>query len=467
MSKLYVFGIGGTGSRVIRSLTYLLASGIDLNVSTIVPIIIDPDAANGDVNRTIELLKKYQEIRNEINQVDDNSFFSKEIRHISQNFKLNIQHSNRKFKEYIDYSSLDESNKALVSMLFSEQNLDAQMEVGFKGNPNIGSVVLNQFQQSDDFKTFASSFQQGDKIFIISSIFGGTGASGFPLLLKNIRSANQNLPNFALLQSARIGAISVLPYFGIKPNDDSAIDKSTFISKTKAALSYYEHGVTNGSLDTMYYIGDNRNKDYDNHEGSFSQKNDAHFIELASALAIIDFVNDNSISTNVVKEFGMENDTDSITFKDLSTQTRSILSAPLSQYFYFDLFLKNHLTNSFEADFARKEPVINQEFLRKPFYQNLSSFNEEFQNWLREMKDNNRSFVPFELSPSINEIFKYVNHIEPKKESFSLFPVKNYDKFIAELNKANRELTATEINQKFISLFYNGTKSLIQEKFNF
>jgi hypothetical protein len=352
-------------------------------------------------------------------------------------------------------------------MLFSEQNLDAQMEVGFKGNPNIGSVVLNQFQQSDDFKTFASSFQQGDKIFIISSIFGGTGASGFPLLLKNIRSANQNLPNFALLQSARIGAISVLPYFGIKPNDDSAIDKSTFISKTKAALSYYEHGVTNGSLDTMYYIGDNRNKDYDNHEGSFSQKNDAHFIELASALAIIDFVNDNSISTNVVKEFGMENDTDSITFKDLSTQTRSILSAPLSQYFYFDLFLKNHLTNSFEADFARKEPVINQEFLRKPFYQNLSSFNEEFQNWLREMKDNNRSFVPFELSPSINEIFKYVNHIEPKKESFSLFPVKNYDKFIAELNKANRELTATEINQKFISLFYNGTKSLIQEKFNF
>jgi hypothetical protein len=467
MSKLYVFGIGGTGSRVIRSLTYLLASGIDLNVSTIVPIIIDPDAANGDVNRTIELLKKYQEIRNEINQVDDNSFFGKEIRNISQNFKLNIQHSNRKFKEYIDYSSLDESNKAMVSMLFSEENLDAQMEVGFKGNPNIGSVVLNQFQQSDDFKTFASSFQQGDKIFIISSIFGGTGASGFPLLLKNIRSANQNLSNFALLQSARIGAISVLPYFGIKPSEDSAIDKSTFISKTKAALSYYEHGVTNGSLEAMYYIGDNRNKDYDHHIGSFSQKNDAHFIELASALAIIDFVNDNSGATNVVKEFGIDNDTDSITFKDLSSQTRNILAGSLSQYFYFDLFLKNHLNNSFEADFAKKEPVINQEFLRKSFYQNLSSFNSEFQNWLKEMKDNYRSFVPFELSPASSEIFKFINQIEPKKESFSLFPVKNYDKFITELNKANRELTTTEINQKFISLFYKGTKALIQEKFNF
>ena len=467
MSKLYVFGIGGTGSRVIRSLTYLLASGIDLNVSTIVPIIIDPDAANGDVNRTIGLLKKYQEIRNEINQVDDNSFFSKEIRDISQNFKLNIQHSNRKFKEYIDYSSLDESNKAMVSMLFSEENLDAQMEVGFKGNPNIGSVVLNQFQQSDDFKTFASSFQQGDKIFIISSIFGGTGASGFPLLLKNIRSANQNLLNCTLLQNARIGAISVLPYFGIKPSEDSAIDKSTFISKTKAALSYYEHGVTNGSLDAMYYIGDNRNKDYDHHIGSFSQKNDAHFIELASALAIIDFVNDNSGATNVVKEFGIDNDTGSITFKDLSSQTRNILAGSLSQYFYFDLFLKNHLNNSFEADFARKEPVINQEFLRKSFYQNLVSFNEDFQNWLKEMKDNNRSFIPFELSPTSSEIFKYINKIEPKRESFRLFQVRNYDKFITVLNKANRDIIATEINQKFISLFYKGTKALIQEKFNF
>ena len=39
MSKLYVFGIGGTGSRVIRSLTMLLAAGVECN-DTIVPIII-------------------------------------------------------------------------------------------------------------------------------------------------------------------------------------------------------------------------------------------------------------------------------------------------------------------------------------------------------------------------------------------------------------------------------------------
>lgn len=44
------------------------------------------------------------------------------------------------------------------------------MTVGFTGNPNIGSVVLNQFAQSPQFTTFANDFNAGDNIFIISSI---------------------------------------------------------------------------------------------------------------------------------------------------------------------------------------------------------------------------------------------------------------------------------------------------------
>lgn len=79
---------------------------------------------------------------------------------------------------------MSKENRALASMLFSAANLESDMEVGFKGNPNIGSVVLNQFTDSQDFIDFADAFKPGDRIFIISSIFGGTGASGFPLLLK-------------------------------------------------------------------------------------------------------------------------------------------------------------------------------------------------------------------------------------------------------------------------------------------
>ena len=71
--KLYIFGIGGTGSRVIKALSMLFASGakLDNGFDTVVPIIIDPDVSNGDLNRTKDILKLYQEIRSYIDQPDD------------------------------------------------------------------------------------------------------------------------------------------------------------------------------------------------------------------------------------------------------------------------------------------------------------------------------------------------------------------------------------------------------------
>ena len=63
MSKLYVFGIGGTGSRVLRSLTMMLAAGVKTSQSDVVPIVIDPDSANADLTRTVALMNKYANLR--------------------------------------------------------------------------------------------------------------------------------------------------------------------------------------------------------------------------------------------------------------------------------------------------------------------------------------------------------------------------------------------------------------------
>ena len=54
MSKLYVFAIGGSGSRVLRSLTMLLSSGVHTDYE-IVPMIVDPDQSNGDLVRTVDI----------------------------------------------------------------------------------------------------------------------------------------------------------------------------------------------------------------------------------------------------------------------------------------------------------------------------------------------------------------------------------------------------------------------------
>src|SRR5574344_660813 len=63
MSKLYVLGIGGTGERVLRSLTMIMASGVPaFDNYEVYPIIIDYDANCGDKNRTVKLLKTYTDI---------------------------------------------------------------------------------------------------------------------------------------------------------------------------------------------------------------------------------------------------------------------------------------------------------------------------------------------------------------------------------------------------------------------
>ena len=95
MSKLYVFGIGGTGSRVLKSLTMLLASGVMCKADTIVPIIIDPDDSGADKTRTIDLMNQYMAIHDKLenNTEGKNKFFTTAIKPVRRNDKLHLPSS--------------------------------------------------------------------------------------------------------------------------------------------------------------------------------------------------------------------------------------------------------------------------------------------------------------------------------------------------------------------------------------
>lgn len=196
---------------------------------------------------------------------------------------------------------LTQTTNGLPAFYSLKEICHSNLEIGFKGNPNIGSVVLNQFTKSEAFQAFADSFEKDDRLFIVSSIFGGTGAAGFPLLLKNIRHGFVKEKFYAHLQNAVIGAITVQPYFKVKQEDELEIDSHGFVSKTKAALHYYFKNVTgNNTINALYYIGDLAENTYENHQGGTDQRNNAHFIELSSAMAIVDFANteESTIRTN-------------------------------------------------------------------------------------------------------------------------------------------------------------------------
>jgi hypothetical protein len=504
MAKLFVFGIGGTGARVIKSLIMLLASGVKIDYE-IVPILIDPDRASGDLNRTVKLLREYQFIQQDIGGFEHNHFFGTRILTLSEiiarkgsntnvidgfRFELGGVQTDR-FKDFIDFANLDPANKWVTSLLFSEENLDADLEVGFKGNPNIGSVVLNQFTRSEAFQAFAANFEKDDRIFIISSIFGGTGAAGFPLLLKNIREGVINEQTYAFLQEAIIGAVTVLPYFKVSADEESQIDSKGFISKTKAALNYYFNNVTgNNSVNALYYIGDLIANEYENKEGGGDQRNDAHFIEVASALAIVDFAHlsgdfirtvEGKAVKPLYKEFGIKDNTNSIRFGDLCDETVEVMRSCTTEYFYFNLFLKEKLASALNHPYASAySNKIDRNFMDQGFYKTLTDFNKSYRIWLGELYRNRVAFCPFNMSVhtgtkqevtdihiDTESIFSLVNGVSEKKSWKSHVPgldKANYELFVAHLNKAAEKVGDAGTNKRFMGVFSNATRSLINQK---
>lgn len=434
MSKIYVFGIGGTGARVIRSLTMLLASGVKLgeNIDTVIPVIIDQDRSNGDLTRTIALLKTYKSLHDQLKfgRNSKSEFFKTNIDDLNTSFRMQVADvADKDFQSYIKYLNLDTRNKALVSLLFSKKNLEARMDVGFKGNPNMGSVVLNNFstEADNDLGSILESFQSGDKIFIISSIFGGTGAAGFPLLLKTLRQAQSSqLPSAALVANAPIGAITVLPYFGVQHDEDSEINMDSFMSKAKAALSYYRDNL---NTDVLYYISDKLSKNYDNHEGDSAQRNNAHFVEMVAALSIIDFCKNNvqHDGSKSFKEFGFNEDKPVVSIRTLADSTRALVGKPLISMFIFEKFYKEHLKNTWENAWAKdfsyadddNEGKMDSTVMSHDFFVKLTKFLKDFDNeWLREMANNSRAFKPFNLETSGENIFNSIDGYEPKKNGF-------------------------------------------------
>lgn len=466
MSKIYVFGIGGTGARVLRALTMLLASGVECKADTIVPIIIDPDAASGDVERTVELMKKYGEIRSKLNfdTKKSNRFFKTSIQQTMTNFRLPLSNTQDVlFDEYMNVSGMSRENQALVNMLFSQKNLASDMTVGFKGNPNVGSVVLNQFDDSYEFQNFANEFTDQDKIFIISSIFGGTGASGFPLLLKTLRTSEE-VANKGLVNPAHIGAVTVLPYFQVKQEDDSQIDSATFVSKAKSALAYYNRNISkNNAIDNLYYIADDTRTTYENCEGGTNQKNNAHFIELVSALAIIDFAGSNKPEKAVHKEFGLDSDTKEIIFENLGKTSKSKLRKAMTQFLLFSKFFTENEESQYLNQPWTRDRELDKTFFDGDFIRMLENFQNEYLTWLGEMVSQQRAFTPFNLHKDKDKVFDLVKGITQKR---LLTIDANYNLFTNRLHGVKGESKSGSKEQQLTELFYLATERLVKDKFN-
>ena len=407
--KLYLIGIGGTGARVIKSLIMLLATGMDIKAKTIVPIIIDPHKSNEDRMRTDRLLETYKELRNHLNQ-PASGFLKTEVVGLSDldgmdpnmdpGFYYDFFDGDNKdqdFRNFIDFEGLNSVSPELRDLmlgLFDMESMSNPLTVGFKGNPNLGSVVLNQLANFPLLKSIGKSFSKGDRIFIISSIFGGTGAAGFPVLLRNLRRPNAGFDEKQLMYTSPIGALTVMPYFGLTDNESSDIDSNSFVTKTITALRYYKKYLTD-DLNALYYIGDGVDPviiptDEEN------QRNQAHFVELVGALSVVNFCS-NNYSEKTESAFyqyafnAYREEVLALTFKHLPENTKGLIGPALVKFSLFRKFISEYLPTaraSKKAWFSIFQDSAPAELLDKslPLNVALDKLLSIYGEWMSELR---------------------------------------------------------------------------------
>jgi len=407
MPTTHIFAIGGTGARIVKSLTFLLASGYPVDENRqIKPVFLDPDKKNADGERTHRGLTLYHRIH-EATQ-GQSVFFGTPISRPHGNERsgwggsLGVEAGGNYFQDRIDYNGLSEKMQDFTRLLFGTKLLETTLENGYLGNPNIGTVAMNAVKSEQWFRDFADRFNEGDDILLIASIFGGTGAAGLPLLVKTLRNAGKyGISHPERLAKARIGAIIVQPYFGVEMDSNSPINQNTFIVKTKAALAHYNRDI-DAEIDVNYPLGDPMMKPYPNNKGGGSQKNPAHFAEVVGALNIIDFMRGRE---DRFVPFGAKEYPADLTFKALGRKTRDSLQRHLTQYTYAVKYWNERI----EHALGRGEPwtrrmatgggALDSSFAssNKFFADDLLEFNKLYINWLAELTAKKRGFSAAKL----------------------------------------------------------------------
>ncbi len=496
--RTFVYFVGGSGARTLRSLIFLMASGVDLGKGNeIVPILVDYDIENGDLVRTKALMDQYVQFGKIIKGIPgedkDHFFFSGALTMLGNDpadsslsfVEMGREYPDATFASYINYDNLPQGNEDptqdFIRSLYSaskdpsKQELELSLKMGFKGNPNIGSVVFNKFFDTESYRAFYNSFSTDetspDKVFIVGSIFGGTGSTGIPQLVKNIRASEKNS-----LKNCQIGACIILPYFNVEENPKSQINSNLNVSKSKAALSYYQKEL-NDKLDEVYYVGCNaRRSAYKNVEGGKEQANKAHLVELLSAMSIINYANHPNAKhvTGALKEYeygsaqgfepdGCRLDVLSAINVGNETGTNEVYNRyvrPLNAFAFFKKYCDDFVYTPKKDDGAGvfNSPQtyykrVAQDISRSTdFGKLLKSFQDAFAVWTDEMANNEQlRFSPYDFTKDLDHFIAF-NAEKPSSKNIHDLVRKNVALQFAPIPQEGSGMSNIQIFMKIFSL---------------
>lgn len=312
--------------RCIEAFTHLCAIGM-FDKKEIDILSIDTDTNNGNKGRSEQLVDRYIRIKGGAEgKPTANTFFSAKL----NLYKFAPEYSGSRLT-YELISGLNigsddkkKDNKALSDLFFNKDVQSFRLDHGYRAQTHLGSHLMYHCiveaarnvrdgrgrKEDRELAEFLDKIYQAGataKVFILGSIFGGTGASAIPIIPKALRDAVKVRDRSAEIHAdAKFGCSLLTEYFGFNVPDENQkkeqkiiADSNNFSRNSQAALMFYQDDATVKSLyKVMYHIGwpkrinfSQGNAGNETITGGGEQKNPCHVTELLCACAAHDFFN--------------------------------------------------------------------------------------------------------------------------------------------------------------------------------
>lgn len=197
------------------------------------------------------------------------------------------------------------------------------LQHGYRAQTHLGSMMMYQSiveasksKLPSGLKDFISALitettSGKAKVFILGSVFGGTGASSIPIIPQALSRAAQIISNGSadILKNAYFGSTLLTAYFNFTLPDAGQISQQKVIAtsdkfalNSQVAMMFYDDDATVRSIYQRFYMMGTNGLNWNPMQrdttkvnktltGGANQKNDSHYIELLAACAALDFCN--------------------------------------------------------------------------------------------------------------------------------------------------------------------------------
>lgn len=310
--------------RCIESLIHLCAMGM-FDDTEIHLLALDTDKNNGNFSRSKEVKDAYVNSKNldKANRTPlTDTFFSADIKYYE--FSPNYE-TKSTFNDVFNYGNTkyNSPEEADLADLVLTNNVESfNLRHGYRAQTHLGSMMMYhsiieaaRSRMDSELKQFlqvliaACNGGSDPKVFILGSVFGGTGASSIPIIPQAISEAASIISNGAanILGRAYFASTLLTAYFSFKaPSADELSNQKIIATSDKfslnsqVAMMFYDDDTTvKNTYQRFYMMGTDgqgwdpmvREKDKITQTitGGEQQKNDSHYIELLAACAALDF----------------------------------------------------------------------------------------------------------------------------------------------------------------------------------